>query len=170
MNIFVLDSQLDQCARYHCDQHVVKMILEQVQILCTALHRHGYSPPYRPTHSNHPCVLWAAESADNMLWLQALTAELNREYRYRYDKAKDHASMTVLREIESMKIAARGLTPFAQAMPDQYRVPGDAVAAYRAFYRGDKARFARWTKRPVPEWMSTNGMSTNEAMPAPSTV
>lgn len=154
MNIFVLDNQLDECARSHCDQHVVKMILEQVQILCTALHHHGYTTPYRPTHSNHPCVLWAAASDDNLRWLRALTVELNREYRYRYDKPEDHASMAVLREIESLKIPARGLTPFAQAMPDNYRVPGDAVAAYRAFYRGDKARFARWTRRAPPAWMS----------------
>lgn len=154
MNIFVLDTRLDECARSHCDQHVVKMILEQVQILCTALHHHGYTTPYRPTHGNHPCVLWAAASDDNLRWLRALTEELNREYRYRYDKPGDHASMAVMREIESIRIPARGLTPFAQAMPDQYRVPGDAVTAYRAFYRGEKARFARWTRRAPPAWMS----------------
>ena len=28
MNIFVLDNDPRQCAEYHCDKHVVKMILE----------------------------------------------------------------------------------------------------------------------------------------------
>jgi hypothetical protein len=26
------------------------------------------------------------------------------------------------------------------------------VAAYRAFYRGEKQHFARWTRRPAPGW------------------
>jgi len=37
-------------------------------------------------------------------------------------------------------------------MPEQYKVPGDSVAAYRAYYIGDKARFSKWTKRNPPEW------------------
>lgn len=35
MNLFVLDNDLDKCAEYHVDKHVVKMILEAAQILCT---------------------------------------------------------------------------------------------------------------------------------------
>jgi len=37
-------------------------------------------------------------------------------------------------------------------MPDIFKVPGDPVAAYRAFYLGEKSRFAKWTRREVPEW------------------
>jgi len=44
----------------------------------------------------------------------------------------------------------RPMLPFAQAMPDQYR-QSDTVAAYRAFYRGEKARFATW-KGNTPAW------------------
>jgi len=29
MNIFFLDTDTKQCAKYHCDKHVVKMILEE---------------------------------------------------------------------------------------------------------------------------------------------
>ena len=43
MNIFVLDRNIRKCARYHCDQHVVKMTLESVQILCTVLNERGVS-------------------------------------------------------------------------------------------------------------------------------
>jgi hypothetical protein len=40
-----------------------------------------------------------------------------------------------------------------QCMPDQYKVEGDSIAAYRNYYKGDKARFAEWNKsRPAPEW------------------
>ena len=37
-------------------------------------------------------------------------------------------------------------------MPYKYKVPGDAVKAYRQFYVGEKMGFAKWTKRSVPEW------------------
>ena len=36
MNIFVLDQDIRRCAQGHCDRHVSKMVLESVQMLCTA--------------------------------------------------------------------------------------------------------------------------------------
>jgi len=152
MNIFVLDRDIDRCARYHCDRHVSKMILESVQILCTALNKKGFTTPYRSTHIKHPCVLWAEQSYDNFLWLSELARALNAEYRYRYRRDCDHASVAVLDRIGVHRFEANGLTEFAQAMPEQYKVPDDAVAAYRSFYLGEKNHFARWTRRSVPEW------------------
>ena len=38
MNIFYLDHDVQKCAEMHCDKHVVKMILEYAQLLCTAHH------------------------------------------------------------------------------------------------------------------------------------
>ena len=35
MNIFFLDWNVDKCAKDHCDKHVVKMILETAQLLCS---------------------------------------------------------------------------------------------------------------------------------------
>ena len=154
MNIFVLDEDIKQCAQYHCDQHVVKMILESAQIVCTALNLHGFTTPYKSTHVQHPCVLWAAASHANLEWLVQLARALNDEYRYRYDKGNDHASIAVLDQIEKLRFASIGLTEFPQAMPEQYRVSGDAVCAYRNFYIGEKLRFARWTKRPIPPWIT----------------
>ena len=94
--------------------------------------------PYRSTHAKHPCVLWVEESYDNFQWLAALAEALNREYRYRYERTHDHASMKVVREVVKLRFDANGLTPFAQAMPDEYKCEGDAIAAYRNFYRGEK--------------------------------
>jgi len=37
MNIFYLDSNPQKCAEYHCDKHVVKMILESAQLLSITL-------------------------------------------------------------------------------------------------------------------------------------
>ena len=156
MNIFILDEDIKRCAQFHCDSHVSKMILESVQIMCTALWEKGFQTPYRPTHARHPCVLWAGQSYDNFLWLGELARELNDEYRYRYDKQRDHASIAVLKEISQHRFESRGLTEFVQAMPEAYKIPGDAVEAYRRFYRGEKHSFAKWTLRPKPHWWHTS--------------
>lgn len=153
MNIFVLDLNTEKCARYHCDQHVVKMILESAQIICTALNKKGFRTPYKSTHVKHPCVLWAEASYANLQWLKKLTRALNREYQYRYGKSKVHRSLGVIDQIEGMKYKSKGRTEFPQAMPEQYRFPGDPVQAYRNFYVGEKLKFARWTRRRKPSWI-----------------
>lgn len=154
MNIFVLDNDIEKCAQYHCDQHVVKMILESVQMLCTALNKKGFSTPYKSTHIKHPCVLWVEQSYGNFSWLQNLALALNTEYRFRFEKDSDHNSIFVLNEISKYDYEDQGLTEYAQAMPNKYKIPGDAVKAYRQFYAGEKMGFARWTKRSAPEWIS----------------
>ena len=153
MNIFVLDRDIKACAQYHCDQHVSKMILESTQIMCSCLHKKGFTTPYKPTHLNHPSVLWLEESYANFEWLKQLALELNREFAYRYDRDKDHASVNVIRKIEFHKYRNYGLTEFAQAMPDKYKYKSNAVRAYRAYYRGEKSRFATWKKRTAPFWL-----------------
>ena len=45
------------------------------------------------------------------------------------------------------------MTPFALAMPDQYKVE-DEILSYQNFYVGDKVRFARWTNTPTPKFFA----------------
>jgi hypothetical protein len=130
------------------------MILESVQMLCTALNKKGMSTPYKSTHINHPCVLWVEKSLGNFNWLGSLAIALNDEFRFRFEKDADHKSISVLNEISGYRYEDTGLTEFAQAMPDQYKVPGDPVKAYRQFYLGEKMTFARWTKRTLPDWVA----------------
>jgi hypothetical protein len=152
VNIFVLDTSIEKCARYHADAHVAKMILESAQMLCTVVNESGGESPYRSTHSRHPCTLWAGRSLANWRWLRKLALALNREYRFRFGKNTDHESAVVVRGLEPPAIPDRGLTEFAQAMPGKYRVPGDAVGAYRRFYVEEKSHLARWTGRRSPLW------------------
>ena len=153
MNIFVLDHSPEKAARYHCDQHVVKMILESAQMLCTAAIAHGIQAPYRPTHVKHPCTLWIGQSSANWDWLVALAAALNQEYKRRFGHTTDHKSWTVITQLEKPRsFPQHHLTPFAQAMPEKYRNPADTVAAYRAFYIGEKASFATWKYSEQPAW------------------
>ena len=60
----------------------------------------------------------------------------------------------MLKEISNYRYENRGLTDFAQAMPEKYKVPEDPVMAYRRFYVGEKMRFAKWTKRKIPYWVA----------------
>ncbi len=153
MNIFVLDEDPQIAATYHCDKHVVKMLLETVQLLSTARIEHGAEAPYRATHRKHPCSIWAAKSRENYAWLVNLGLGLDQEYTRRF--GKQHLSGIRLREIlkPPEDMPSLGLTPFAQAMPDIHRRPGDAVSAYRTYYINEKARFAVWGRGgKTPDW------------------
>lgn len=152
MNIFILDLDVGKCARYHCDKHVVKMILESAQILCTAANLSGMCTPYRSTHTKHPCVKWATKSIQNWRWLRKLAAALNQEFKYRFDRRHDHASFKIIKKLKEPLLPDIGLTTFAQAMPDIYKVKNDAVQAYRNYYVGMKQPIATWKRRRVPKW------------------
>lgn len=154
MNIFILDIEPSKCAEYHCDKHVVKMVLESAQLLSTAAHLMGKHKPemYKPTHINHPCTQWAAADMSHYRWLHLLFIHLMREYTYRY--GKEHACnriQSALRIWPKQKLYSLPDT-FALAMPDMYK-QACPVAAYRAYYLGAKAGLATWAKgRAAPAW------------------
>ena len=157
MNIFILDKNITKCARYHCDKHVVKMILESAQILCTVCNKHGIRTPYRSTHAKHPCVLWAEASIQNWRWLRRLAQVLNEEFKYRYCHQENHRSYQVIQKLREPKLPSLGLTDHPQAMPAQYRVPSNPVLAYRSYYNGMKRPIAAWTRRREPQWFKLSG-------------
>lgn len=154
MNIFILDKDVKKCAQYHCDKHVVKMILETAQLLCGVHHMTDQvtdQVPYKLSHKNHPCAIWARESYTNYLYLCELGLALCDEYTHRYGKR--HKSMEVIMWCISNRpnIPDKGLTEFAKAMPEEYKVKS-AVESYRNYYRGAKSGFASWKNRDIPRW------------------
>ena len=120
------------------------------------LNKKGISTPYKSTHMKHPCVLWVEASYDNFEWLVQLALALNNEYRYRFERSQDHKSIAVLNKIANLQYERNGLTPFPQAMPEQFKVPNNPIQAYRNFYIGEKMSFAKWTKREMPYWILTD--------------
>lgn len=155
LNIFYLDSNLKKCAQYHCDSHVVKMILESTQILCTVLHKNGITAPYKPSHINHPCVIWAGESLDNWIWLRDLTYALNKEFQYRFCRSKPHQSALIAQSLPLPPIPSQGITERPLTMPEGYKVPGDPIASYRRFYACGKKHLLKYTKRLKPAWLGS---------------
>ena len=191
MNIFALSSEPKEAARWHNDKHVVKMITETAQMLCTA-HRvldgsktafgkrknflilpfeqividYEKSTPtdlvYKlenqkgmlATHVNHPCAAWVRESAENYNWALDLWEELLHEWRRRYKHNKIHASQRFMGLFCTMpkNIPDGKLTPFALAMPDEYKISDDPVLCYRQYYKLGKAHLANWRNTDAPPW------------------
>ncbi len=157
MNIFYLDPNPRQCARYHCDKHVVKMILETAQLLSTA-HRVLDEVPisdqlYRSTHVNHPSSIWVRKTSGNYEWALSLFEELCIEYTFRYNR--EHATETKLACMLThlpVNIEKSEFTVPPQCMPEDYR-GDDVVEAYRRYYRSKTSSFElKWTDRPRPTW------------------
>lgn len=151
MNIFIFDEDPEVCAVYHADRHVVKMVLETAQILCTVQELCGKSAPYKKTHAAHPCVIWSRESIANYRWLVELGLALAREYTHRYQRR--HKSQDVIEWCSANEplLPPGPRTPFALVMPEEYRGES-AVEAYRRYFCGEKAHLASWTNRDAPPW------------------
>ncbi|SEH15574.1 hypothetical protein SAMN04487967_2141 [Natronorubrum sediminis] len=159
MNVFWLDDDPRLAARYHCDQHVNKLLLEAAQVLCTAARENGYEADflYQSTHADHPVTIWARESRANWRQLREHAQALNEEFVERYEKDEPHASWQVIERIDPSEIEFPSAepTPKPQAMPDEYCCPDDPVSAYRAYYAGEKAEWAEWKYTEKPPWLET---------------
>ena len=163
MNIFVLHSDPKRCAILHLDKHVVKMILESAQMICTTHHLHPnqdmlYDIPYKKSFVNHPCTKWARKSRANFSWLLS-----NMSHMF-LQKVGAHKSANLIPSLQ--KYADDGyfpneeLTPFANCARNlergvDYSEHTDTHEAYR-LYMNDRwkerniALTWRWGKEP--EW------------------
>lgn len=145
-------------AQYQCDRHVVKMILESAQMLSTAQHKLCQTVStelYKPTHVNHPSAVWVRQSRDHYNWLCQHWLMLMSEYSARYSKVHkcDSLKQHLCIPLPSSYFPQKGFTPPPQCMPEKYKQQ-DTVAAYRAYYIGEKSRFAKWNHGPTPDWYS----------------
>ena len=139
------------------------MILESAQMLCAVHHRYGETFPnmYKLTHPKHPCTLWAGENIANYNWLCDMMQALNSQ-RVRRGKTA-HKSYTalwpyILRAPEGIPVTPER-TPFAQAMPDEFKHE-DATVAYRRYLLAKREEWRTrgldfiYKDRPIPEWVS----------------
>jgi hypothetical protein len=165
MNIFVLDNDPETAAQMMCDKHIPKMIVETYQMLGSALRRHGATDdqmpltqagkPLKGGYHHHPCTKWVGDNICNFAWTWWHGIELCNEYTFRYGKV--HSCERGIRHIGQMfdMIPNGPQTPYAQAMPDEYK-SANAIDSYRRYYIMDKSRFAKWEKgREAPYWWTT---------------
>lgn len=182
MNIFVTNLDPVLAAKDLCDKHICKMSLETCQVLCSVhwvgwqkvlappaelrgkklkewlaanIPDPSLVPPYSMTHVNHPCSVWARQTPENYAWLAEHGLGLCHEYTARYGKTIKSETVTqwaIDTPPPTWASTGTGLTPFALAMPEEYKVPGDPVQSYRNYYLGSKVRFAKWRHGPEPSW------------------
>jgi hypothetical protein len=178
MNIFVVDEDPTVSAQSLCDKHVNKMAVESVQMLVSALRRHGATDsdvplttkgtPHRGGYANHPSTVWAGETSENFTWLFDHAVSLCEEFDFRFNK--EHACLKQLDKIvASVDFIPTGrLTDIALCVGDDFHerlgfkhAPlSQSIDIYREFYIIDKAEFAKWEKgRPAPAWWT--GLTTN---------
>ena len=168
MNLFILSLSQKQIAEYMFDKHIVKIILEAVQMLCTAKLLLDPDDPendnlYKMAHKNHPVSIWVRKSYANYMWTLLLVYEMHKEWRFRFNHPsnKYHKSYIVACHLtinapSKDKFECLELTPFAQAMPEQFKTPDNAIEAYRKYYMSEsKRKLTKWTKRATPEWFTT---------------
>lgn len=154
MNIFALHNDPKTAALFHTDKHVVKMITESTQIMCTTVRLTGLDIGYRKTHVNHPCTVWTRSSLSNYLWLKDLVHYLHDEWIYRYNHPINsiHKAYGVMLTLPIPKIKDVGLTPFALAMPEKYHSKNH-IESYRKYYALDKRHLHAWKRRSKPVWI-----------------
>lgn len=170
MNIFIIDNDPCVAATQLCDKHVVKMIVEGCQMLSTNHRLSGshvvYAPInlYKQSFQNHPCTIWARTTTANYKWLAEHTLELCYEYTRRYNKVHSCQNMSLwFACFYPPQVPIGDLTPFAQAMPEEFKVSGDGVSAYRNYYIGAKSKIAKWKYTNPPDWY-TKGLTNAQVM------
>jgi hypothetical protein len=169
MNIFYLSKKTSRCARWHCDKHVVKMILETAQLLYTAHWVLDVKPDFSSAPSrmsgeagympirnvNHPSAKWARSGLMQYTWLCNLGVALSAEFRHRFS-GRGHSCEEHIFWLYAHPPATIPMIPWTQppqAMPVELHRK-DSVAAYRDYYRKNKGHLMTFTKRSRPHWLS----------------
>jgi hypothetical protein len=165
MNIFAVDENPIVAARALPDKLVVKMPVESAQMLCPwAFNTHGVliSKPQGGVYgtkgfANHPCTKWQYEDPANVAWLLLHAFGLSAAYTERY--GKNHGILPALFQIAQLYEEKHGLpsehfkhhTPFAMAMPEQFKDENDRVGSYRRYVNETKG-YAVWRYTEPPTW------------------
>mgnify|MGYP003134329133 CR=1 FL=1 len=144
MNIFYLDRDPELAAIYQYNKHVVKMILESAQMLCTAHRYYGNEDvPYKTAHLNHPSTIWCRQNSKQYMWLYNHMIALGEEYTKRY--GKEHLTITKckvpLMFLPPIMPCNQEFTQPPQAMPDEFK-RDCAIHAYWLYYVYDKKHIA----------------------------
>jgi len=180
MNRFLIDHHPEAIAKSLCDKHIVKMPLEEAQMLCTAIRHHkpDYADKhelYKAVHQKHPCTLWAMKTRANFIFAYKLYTAMLYEYRYRYGKWHGAGNPSVTNPdatpqhiLDAAKYIPEGsLTEHPQCFSGHDECKTDErwpIQAYRAFYIVDKMHFAKYTGREMPVWMAQHKYNLERSM------
>lgn len=142
MNIFYLHTSPQKAAQMMCDKHIIKMILESIQLLWSChysvnedlSHLKLTIVPYRKTHFNHPSAVWVRTDVSHYVWLVLHVKELHNVY-YQHFGQKMHKSYPHILFLEENvpPLENEYFQQPPQAMPDEYKQRLSQLA-YREYY------------------------------------
>jgi len=179
MNIFYLHENPIQNVKWHVDKHIVKMATEYCQLLSTA-HRILDGEMYlgktknnhnikrwrlsderedllmKASHINHPSNIWVRKSSSNYNKMYQIYMATLAEYTYRYGKIHGSSRASMVLQRAPKNISNIGLTTLPQCMPDNCKVEGDTIQAYKTYYILEKAYMATWKNREMPDWFRSD--------------
>ena len=159
MNIFFLSLLPKECAQLYCDQHVIKILLEIVQMMYTAWHHSGIENwndkapftkdlsrrGYKKAHSNHPMTRWIRASRGNYVFAAKLGCHLANEYTRRFKKVHActshivwlHDHIPPFHRIIKSPSTFYSSIGIPECMPQEFWDP-DIVVAYKNYYKSKK--------------------------------
>jgi hypothetical protein len=86
-----------------------------------------------------------------------LLLSLIDEFVYRYKKSHLTGRLIPYLSAVPKNIPHGSITPFSQAMPDEFK-DSDSIIAYRKYYTHGKSHLHKWTNRDKPYWMEGESM------------
>lgn len=166
MNIFPIDKNPKKCVEMMCDQHIIKILTEAVEIYCSSLIG---NPLYdsipqdkKYKYVKSPWVKWAKDKR-NRHWLAYYIYHLNKEYEYRFNgqhrayKIFEHVCNTV-KECPYLHVDLKYPKDFLQLVDDNSKCE-NGIQAYKNYYRYKERTFKvpmRWTKRDKPKFLNND--------------
>jgi hypothetical protein len=164
MNLFILSENKQRSAIYHTDRHIVKMPTETAQMLSFAYHHPelwggnvpSYIMAFSKTHDLHPCSKWMRESVQNWLYTAQFGMALYEEYQFRFNKPDKHQRAKMIFQFaldNPPSLPDTGLTRFAEAMDECYKVHQSPILNYRNYYTQAKNHLFNWKNRKKPYWI-----------------
>ena len=151
MNIFYLDKDPIIATKYMYNKHIVKMILESAQMLCTAHHHfgNGDNVPYRKAHYNHPSTKWVRENTKHYIWLYDHMLALGYQYTKKYNKIHQTIVKCTMPLINPpLGMPTKEFVQPPQCMPDQYK-DKCSIKAYWNYYEQDKKKIATKSEKII---------------------
>jgi len=173
MNRFLIDYHPAAIAKSLCDKHIVKMPLEEAQMLSHALHRYDDTDDDFPTfckrmglqngpkaHAVHPCTTWAGDTRANFMYGWMMLDEMSREYTNRYRKKHKCSLLLPLLKELAIRIPDGHITSHPQCFGkgnDHLKTDEEwPIQAYRNYYRW-KYETTEWCGvyklRDIPRWL-----------------
>lgn len=163
-------------AHYLCDPHVVKLAVEEVQMIVAACLNNGAPAGLMPEtkrgtihrggYRSHPMTRWTGESKGNFDWAMTHAQAICDQFRLRYGKEhfaqkqiawiRDAVLIEHFNKRKTLRdyIPDGSLTPFPRCVNQSQGRNLDlldaskytTVEAYRTFYIREKRGFATWAK------------------------